>query len=206
MKLKYILPFLAPFFILFIFSSCTTPPPHHVENICSIFRQYPDWYWNAQKVEKRWGLPIPVLMAVVYQESRFNATAKPPREKLLWIIPWCRPTTAYGYSQALKETWYLYKRDTGHNGADRDTFADAVDFIGWYANLAHRRVGISKANAYQVYLAYHEGTGGYAQKTYLKKSWLIQVARNVQRRAWIYRTQLDQCRTSLPTKPWWRIW
>lgn len=187
-------------------SNCTTTPPNHVENICSIFRQYPDWYWTSQKVEQRWGLPIHVLMAIIYQESRFNAKAKPPRQKLLWIIPWFRPTSAYGYSQALNETWRLYRRETGHSGASRDAFSDATDFIGWYAHFAHQRLGISETNAYQVYLAYHEGTGGYAHKTYLKKGWLIHVARNVQRRAWIYKVQLSQCRASLPKKPWWRIW
>ncbi len=187
-------------------SSCTTKPPNNIENICKIFKQYPKWYWTAQKVQKKWVVPMSVLMAIMYQESRFRADAKPPRRKLLWIIPWFRPTSAYGYSQAVNATWAHYKRDTGHNGADRDAFADAANFIGWYATQARRRVGISRANAYQLYLIYHEGIGGYAKRTYRKKRWLINVAKKVQRRAWVYHKQLQRCKSSLPKDHWWRFW
>ncbi|MBU0456224.1 MAG: transglycosylase SLT domain-containing protein [Pseudomonadota bacterium] len=189
-----------------LLSGCAPPPPNHVESICSIFKQYPTWYWDAQKTQKKWGIPIPVLMAVIYQESRFNATAKPPRQKLLWIIPWTRPTSAYGYSQAIDQTWKHYKRDTGKTFASRDAFGAAADFIGWYANQAHRRAGISKANAYQVYLAYHEGIGGYMRGTYRNKQWLIHVANKVAVREWIYKKQLLLCQSSLPKEPWWRVW
>jgi len=187
--------------------SCTTARPHSTDDICKIFRQYPHWYWDAQDVQKRWGVPINVLMAVVHQESHFNATAKPPREKILWIIPWFRPTSAYGYSQAVNETWKRYKRDTGKGYfTSRDAFGDAADFIGWYANQAHIRASVDKNNAYEVYLAYHEGVGGYSRGTHRSKQWLLAVAKKVQRRAWIYRTQLLRCQTSLPEKPWWHLW
>jgi len=189
-----------------ILAGCTDPRPNNIQNICKIFRQYPEWYWSAQDVQKQWHLPISVLMAIIYQESRFNATARPPREKLLWIIPWFRPTSAYGYSQAVNHTWRHYKRDTGNSGADRDAFSDAADFIGWYTNQAHIRAGISKTNAYSVYLAYHEGIGGYMRGTYRHKTWLINVAKKVQRRAWVYKSQLRRCQASLPEKPWWHIW
>jgi len=186
--------------------SCTTPPPNNTENICSIFRQYPEWYWDAQEVQKHWKLPIYVLMAIMYQESRFNATAKPPREKLLWIIPWKRPTSAYGYSQAVNSTWKHYKRDTNHTFVNRDAFGDAADFIGWYSNQAHIQLGISKWDANALYLAYHEGIGGYSRGTQNSKPWLLAVAKKVQNRAWIYKTQLLQCQSSLPNKPWYHVW
>ena len=124
--------------------SCTPSPPDHMDNICKIFKQYPNWYWDAQEVQKHWGLPINVLMAIVHQESHFSAKAKPPRQKLLFIIPWFRPTSAYGYSQAVNNTWKSYKRDTGKKYVSRDAFGDAADFIGWYASQAHKRAGISK--------------------------------------------------------------
>lgn len=193
---------------LALLAGCTlTPtPPHHIENICSIFKQYPDWYWSSQKVRDHWHIPISVLMAIMYQESGFNATAKPPREKLLWIIPWMRPSTAYGYSQALNETWRNYKKNTGKSRASRDAFADAADFIGWYSNQVALKTGVPKANAsaYTMYLAYHEGIQGYLSKTYLRKPWLMNVSREVQHRAWVYQKQLLQCESSLPKKPWWK--
>lgn len=188
-------------------TSCTKAPPKNRENICLIFKQYPNWYWDAVKVRKRWGIPVSILMAIIYQESRFSATAKPPRKKLLWIIPWFRPTSAYGYSQALNQTWKNYKKDTSRSSmfTSRNAFGDAADFIGWFANQAHKRAGISKINAYALYLAYHEGIGGYMRGTYRHKAWLIAVAKKVQRRAWIYRSQLRICETKLPKKPWWKI-
>jgi hypothetical protein len=187
-------------------SSCVKPRPNHITNICSIFQEYPSWYWEAQQVKKRWGLPIPVLMSIVYQESHFNGRAKPPQKKLLWIIPWLRPTSAYGYSQALNGTWKQYKRETGRTFASRNAFGAAADFIGWYAERAHKRAGVSKYSAYQMYLAYHEGIGGYAKKTYQKKAWLIKVARKVEKRKRIYQAQLTYCRTRLPQKPFWHVW
>lgn len=186
--------------------SCASPPPRDVNNICHIFKQYPRWYSDAQDVERRWRIPISVQMAIIHQESKFDANAKPPRTKLLWIIPWKRPSTAYGYSQALHSTWRLYKRagDGGRYLASRDVFADAVDFIGWYANQANRRAGIPRNDAYPLYLAYHEGIGGYQSRTYLKKPWLIQVARKVKARSYLYQAQLSQCKASLNSKPWYR--
>jgi len=195
-------------FVVINLSGCARPIPRNSDNICLIFKQYPDWYWDASRARRRWGVPISVLMAIIHQESHFSAGAKPPREKLLWVIPWFRPTSAYGYSQAVNQTWKRYQKDTGHTSVftRRNAFGDAVDFIGWFANQAHIRAGISKVNAYTLYLAYHEGIGGYTRGTYKNKAWLIAVAKKVQRRAWIYRSQLRVCEASLPKKPWWHVW
>jgi hypothetical protein len=185
---------------------CIPSPPEHVDNVCKIFHQYPDWYWAARDTEKRWGVPVSGQMAIIHQESHFNAEARPPRGRLLWIIPWKRPSSAFGYSQALRGTWKSYKRDTGHFNAGRHEFDDASDFIGWYANYAHKKAGISKRNTYELYLAYHEGVGGYQKRTYLKKPWLVTVARKVSNQASIYQRQLNTCKSSLKEKPWYRIW
>lgn len=200
---------LAPFGVILCFLSlnaCTTAPPDSVENICKIFKQYPSWYWATQATFKKWHVPIHTQMAIVHQESHFTADAKPPREKLLWIIPWFRPTSAYGYSQAVDETWRRYKKDSKTSGSHRDEFDDAVDFIGWFATEANRRAGIKLSDAYRLYLAYHEGVGGYIKGTYQSKTWLINVAQKVARRAWIYKTQLNACRSELKSKPWYHFW
>ncbi len=180
--------------VLFAAGCSTLPPPKQVNNVCHIFKQYPQWYRDAKDVERRWRVPIAVQMAIIHQESKFDATAKPGRTKLLWIIPWNRPSTAYGYSQALDGTWSLYRNASGGGSffASRDNFADGVDFIGWYANQAYIRAHISRKNAYDLYLAYHEGVTGYMRQTYLRKSWLMAVARKVERQAKIYQSQLDR--------------
>lgn len=184
---------------------CVTPPPHHANNICSIFEQYPKWYWAAQKSEKQYGMPISSQMAIMYQESRFQAQVKPPRGKLLWVIPWFRPTSAYGYSQALDETWENYEKNTGESG-DRDEFADASRFISWYGNTAHRKLGIPLTNTYAMYLAYHEGMLGYQRGTFKKKPWLMKVAKKVSWHAVKYHRQLEACAADLPQKPWYKFW
>lgn len=188
-------------------TACSPAPPKNPNNICSIFREYPSWYWDAQEVRNRWGIPISTLMAIIHQESHFQAGAAPPREKILWIIPWKRPTSAYGYSQAVDGTWKLYKQQTGGGFfTSRDDFGNAADFIGWYAHRAHEQARIAMNNTYAQYLAYHEGIGGYIRGSYRKKEWLINVARKVQRQSWTYHWQLSRCESSLPKKPWWHVW
>ncbi len=201
-KVKHVLSLV----LIVLLAGCAQPRPDNVNNVCDIFRQYPKWYWATHDVKTQWRVPIAVQMAIIHQESRFTAIAKPPRTKLLWIIPWKRPSTAYGYTQALDITWRHYKKDTGKYFVSRDNFADAVDFIGWYVYRANKRAGIAKHDAYRLYLAYHEGVGGYQRRTYRSKPWLINVARKVQRQANNYQRQLNRCESSLGRKPWWRFW
>ena len=140
------------------------------------------------------------MMAMMHQESTFQAKAKPPRKKIFGLIPGPRPSNAYGYSQALNSTWKDYKRSAGRYGADRDNFDDAIDFIGWYNDQSSRRSKISKSDAYNLYLAYHEGQGGFNRKTYRSKKWLIKVARKVQGQSKKYQSQLNGCQKSLKKK------
>jgi len=137
------------------------------------------------------------MMSFMYQESSFKANAKPPRRKILWIIPGPRPASAKGYSQATDETWEAYERATGRWGADRNDFDDAIDFMGWYIDYSYRTNKIKKNDAYNLYLAYHEGQGGYARATYRNKKWLIDTAHKVSGRASTYTSQLNSCEKEL---------
>ena len=132
------------------------------------------------------------MMAFTNQESSFNADARPPRQKILGVIPWTRPTSAYGYAQATDEAWLDYERATGDHG-DRDDFDDAMDFIGWYNSVSARRFGIQKDDAYRLYLAYHEGHGGYSRSSWERKPELKKIAQRVADRARTYDTQLKGC-------------
>jgi hypothetical protein len=187
-------------------SGCVSPPPKDLDNVCNIFKQYPNWYKASKDVEQRWRVPIAVQMAIIHQESKFNGKARPPRGKLLWIIPWTRPSSAYGYAQALRGTWAVYKSQHGNLFTARDSFIDGVDFIGWYSNMAYQKAHISPSDPYNLYLAYHEGVGGYQRKTYLKKPWLLGVAHKVSARAQIYQAQLRRCENEFRPKSGFNLW
>jgi len=190
--------------LLVFLVGCTTAPPKNPDDVCDIFDEYYDWYNASKAVEEKYGLPIGVTMAFIHQESRFVADARPPREWFLWIFPGSRKSSAYGYTQALDGTWYDYQKDTGQWGADRDDFEDAVDFIGWYNQRTIKRTGIKKHDAYRLYLAYHDGAGGYLKGTHNKKPWLLKVGRKVESRAKMYNRQLVQCRDTLESGWLWR--
>ncbi|MDH5737804.1 MAG: hypothetical protein OEZ23_05805 [Gammaproteobacteria bacterium] len=183
--------------MLLVTAGCATAPPENPHDLCDIFTEKRNWYLDAKASKKRWGVPISVMMAFAYQESSFKATIKPPRKMILGFIPGPRLSNSKGYSQATRETWQLYKDDAGNWGADRDDFGDAIDFIGWYNHLSHERNGISKSDPYHLYLAYHEGHGGFSRKTYKSKQWLIDVAKKVTRRSQTYSRQLKSCQKKL---------
>jgi len=182
-------------------SSCVSSQPRNTADVCDIFQGRRSWYKAAKASEARWGSPIAVSMAVLYQESSFKARAKPARGKLLWVIPWTRPSSAYGYAQALDSTWQDYERQSGNRRASRSDFGDAIDFVGWYNRNSNRSSGISRNNGRDHYLAYHEGNAGYRQGTYQGKQWLLDAASQVQANANRFESQLAECRHDLD-KSW----
>jgi hypothetical protein len=192
--------------VLLLLSACATSPPRQVDNICSIFTEKAGWYDAAKKAEKRWGSSIPSMMAFMHQESRFKATAKPPRDKIFGFIPGPRKSSAYGYPQAQTSTWKWYEKDSGRWGADRDDFQDAIDFIGWYNTKTKKINGVSLSNTYSLYLAYHEGHGGFKKKSYNKKDWLKKVAKKVASRKAIYSKQLKTCGKRLENGSGFSLW
>lgn len=181
---------------------CAASPPRNVHDSCAIFDEKPRWYDSTKDAQTRWGTPISVQLAIIHQESRFEAKAKPRRRRILGFIPGPRPSTAYGYAQALTSTWDVYRRDTRNWGASRSDFADAADFVGWYTAKTARTTGVSKRDAYHLYLAYHEGDGGFRRGTHKRKSWLLSTARKVANLEARYRAQLARCESSFPRRGW----
>ena len=184
-------------------SGCMNGQPKNLVNACSIFEENRSWFKAAAASEKRWGVPISVSMAFIYQESAFRSRAKPPRSRILWVIPGPRPSNAYGFAQALDSTWEDYQRSTGNARAKRSSFSDAVDFVGWYNANSYRRNNIPLHDARDLYLAYHEGNTGFERRTYLDKPWLIDTAARVQANADRYQLQIDRCADELG-KNWWQ--
>jgi hypothetical protein len=191
-------------FCALFLTACATPPPRHPENICDIFKENRDWYEASKDMKEQWGTPIHVPLAMMYQESSFKHDAQPPM-RYFWFIPIGRASSAYGYAQAKTMTWDDYQRETGNSWADRDDFADAVDFMGWFTYKTHQVNGVSKWDAYGQYLNYHEGWGGYRNKSYKKKPWLIKVSRKVDKRAKHYAVQLRGCQEYLDSSWLWRL-
>jgi hypothetical protein len=186
-----------PVLSVLLLSACATSPPRNTSDICRIFSEKKSWYKKATKASKRWGSSIPIMMAVMHQESRFKAKARPPRTTILWVFPGPRKSNSYGYSQAKKSTWSWYQKNANRGGADRDDFGDAIDFIGWYNSVTNKMNGVPLSDTYNLYLAYHEGHGGHARGTYNKKAWLRSVARKVSNRAVTYQQQLQGCESRL---------
>ena len=168
-------------------------PPHDPDNACSIAVQRPKYVRAFKATERRWGVPVAVQMATIYQESRFRGDARTPFRYALGIIPMGRQSSAFGYSQALDGTWDDYRRATGKRRAKRDNIRDASDFIGWYMTRSRDKNGIALNDARNQYLAYHEGHSGYARGSYNSKSWLLRVADEVEARAVLYNSQLARC-------------
>ena len=181
---------------LLVLSGCATSPPAQPENICSIFREKSDWYDDTADATERWGTPAHVMLAMMYQESSFKADAQPPMQYFLFI-PIGRASTAYGYAQAKDEVWGEYQEQSGNGWSSRDDFADAIDFMGWYTSKSQKHNGTTKLDAYNQYLKYHEGWGGFRRGTYRQKAWLPPVARKVDDRARRYATQLRSCKDEL---------
>ena len=175
-------------------AGCATTPPANPENLCAIFEERPKWHRAAQRAEQRWSVPIPVMMAVMHKESSYVADARPPRRRLLGIVPWTRLSDAYGFAQATDAAWLDYRRHTGNRRVRRDDFHDAVDFVGWYLDWAHQRAGIPTSDAYSLYLAYYAGIGGYQRGVWRNNAWLKGAAQRVQSRSSQYARQLAGCR------------
>lgn len=189
--------------ILMLLVGCAGYRPVNMDNACDILGGKRSWYKDAVKSSNTWGTPVATQLAFIHQESRFKANARPPRRKILWIIPGPRPSDAYGYAQVKDDTWRWYQNKTRAYGADRDDFGDVTQFIGWYNKETQRRLGVGLGDAYRQYLAYHEGHGGYERGSYNKKPWLKKVALKVSRRAQMYQQQIKGCKKELEKNRFW---
>lgn len=171
--------------------SCVAVAPREVDDLCGLLAERAEWVLAAESAGARWQVAPSILLAVIHQESRFRAQARP-----YWRVfgmPVAPASSAYGYSQALDGTWREYLRSAGRTGARRDRFEDAIDFVGWYADRIHRATRIPKQDAFRLYLAYHEGPGGFARRSHETKPWLVDVARRVASRAALWDRDALRC-------------
>jgi hypothetical protein len=180
--------------MVILISACSSIP-QNTSNSCSIFNERYLWYKHVKNTEKKWGTPIHVQLAIIKMESDFDWLAKPARQKLFKVIPFKRPSSSFGYSQAVKGTWKQYKNETGNKLARRTRFKDSVDFIGWYTDKTESILKISKKDVFRQYLAYHEGWGAY--KNYKNNQKVISLAKKVKKQSDKYEAQLKKCQKRL---------
>ncbi|GHE20848.1 lysozyme-like domain containing protein [Halomonas urumqiensis] len=191
------------------FSGCAMfapSPPQDQSNICEIFREQPGWYDHARESEQRWGTPIATQMAFIQQESSFRSHVRPPRKRILGFIPGPRPSSAKGYAQAQDPVWGEYRDDAGGLFSRRTHMKHATDFIGWYNARTHRQVGVSLGNPEHLYLAYHEGAGGYRRGSHRGKPQVLRSASQVAARASRYQNQLAACEAEFKCRRFYQVW
>ena len=188
------------YFLIFSFLISCSSIPQNTQNACSIFSERYLWYKHAKNSSEKYGVPVHLILAFVNKESGFNRWAKPERTKLFKIIPYKRPSSSFGYSQAIDKTWDQYKNETNNMLALRSRFKDSVMFIGWYINKTHQMNKIPLNDSYRQYLNYYLGWGNYAKKAYKTDKKAIIFAKNVKTQSNIYRKQLKSCKKSLDRK------
>ncbi|MDR9427849.1 MAG: lytic transglycosylase [Salibaculum sp.] len=183
--------------VLLLLGSCGARDgiaPRDLDNACSILEERPHYTRAFRAAEHDWGVDTHVLMAMIYQESKFISDNRPPHVYALGVIPTGRQSSALGYSQALDGTWAEYERDRGGRGARRTDIRDAVDFMGWYMTATVQETGVPLNDTRNQYLAYHEGRTGFNRGSYRGKAWLMRIADEVDQRAVLYESQLRNCR------------
>jgi hypothetical protein len=182
--------------LLMLVASCGSgnfSSPRGLDDACQIVAERPAYLRAFRATERRWGVPIPVLMAIIYQESKFIGNARPPHRYALGVIPIGRQSSALGYSQALDATWREYQDQEGGRSARRTNIRDATDFMGWYMTATRDELGIPLNDTRNQYLAYHDGRTGYRRGTWRGKPWLIRIAGELEVRAAMYEGQLRAC-------------
>ena len=188
------------YLIIFFFAASCSSVPRYPQNACKIFGENYLWYKSAKKSSETYGAPVHIILAFVNKESGFNRWARPKRTKLFKVVPYKRPSSSLGYSQAVKKTWELYKTETDNPLALRTRFKDSVMFIGWYISKTHKVNKIPLNDSYRQYLNYYLGWGNYAQKVYKTDKKAIIFAKSVAKQSNIYKVQLQECKKSLDRK------
>ena len=185
------------YFIVFLFLVSCSSVPKYPQNACKIFGEKYSYLKYSRAASKKWNVPISSILAVINKESGFRRFAKPKRTKLFKIIPYRRPSSSLGFSQAVNKTWDLYKKENNKPIALRISFKNSSDFIGWYFWKTNKINKVSLKDTRKMYLNYYLGWGAYKNKAYEKDRKAIIFAKNVEKQAKIYKIQLQECKSIL---------
>ena len=184
-------------FIIFLFLASCSSVPKYPQNACKIFEEKYFYLKYTRAASKKWGVPISSILAVINKESGFRRFAKPKKLKIFKIIPYRRPSSSLGFSQAVNKTWDLYKKENNKPAALRISYKSSSDFIGWYFWKANKINKVSLNNTRDLYLNYYLGFSAYKNKAYQTDKKAIIYAKSVEKQAKIYKSQLLECKSIL---------
>ena len=187
------------FLFIFFLVSCSSVPKYP-SNACKIFEEKYFYLKHTRAASKKWGVPISSILAVINMESGFKRFAKPKRTKIFKIIPYRRPSSSFGFSQAIKSSWELYKKENNKPLALRTSMKSSSDFVGWYFYKSNQINNIPLNDIKKLYLSYYLGWGNYKNKTYRTDQKAILLAKKVQQQADKYRLQLKKCQKKVNRK------
>ena len=162
------------------------------DNICYVVKHSWGWRQSLKSASRVYGISPGLILSTIYHESSFRPTARPPRGKVLGVIPW-RYSTAYGFGQVKDETWEWYKEKNQLRFVSRTSFYDTVHFIGWYYSIFKSRAQKVADPYYSFYIAYHDGIGGFLRHSEEGNEWLQNKAKSVKAFAESYDQQLKDC-------------
>jgi hypothetical protein len=124
-------------------------------DVCGLLARNTGWSEALKTAQETWQVTPGTMLAVLDQESRFNANARGAG------AGGDNPSRNFGYAQANIRTWNWFLRDTGKASGARTDFGLSVDFVGWHFATMERRIGAPRSNTVAHYLAYKMGEGGY---------------------------------------------
>jgi len=185
------------YFIVFFFLVSCSSVPKYPQNACKIFGEKYLYLKYSRAASKKWNVPISSILAVINKESGFRRFAKPKRTKIFKIIPYRRPSSSLGFSQAVNKTWDLYKKENNKPAALRISFKNSSDFIGWYFWKTNKINKVSLKDTRNMYLNYYLGWAAYKNKAYQNDKKAILFAKSVEKQAKIYKNQLQECKSIL---------
>ena len=185
------------YFAVFLFLASCSSVPKYPQNACKIFGEKYSYLKYSRAASKKWNVPISSILAVINKESGFRRFAKPKRTKIFKIIPYRRPSSSLGFSQAVDKTWDLYKKENNKPIALRISFKNSSDFIGWYFWKTNKINKVSFNDTRNMYLNYYLGWGAYKNKAYQNDKKAIIFAKSVEKQAKIYKSQLRECKSIL---------
>jgi hypothetical protein len=134
-----------------------SPWPAHAQtsDVCALLARNDGWAEGLKSAQEKWRVTPGTMLAVLDQESRFNANARGAG------AGGANPSRNFGFAQANLTTWNWFLRDTGKSSGSRTDFGLSADFVGWHFATMERRIGASRDNTSAHYLAYKMGEGGY---------------------------------------------
>ncbi len=148
---------IVPVLALVLGLSACASAPSRINNVWQVFDQkngfFENWRTEAQRAERKRGVPVPVAHGHAARDPASSTTPKPPRTMVLGFIPWKRVSSGL----ATRRRWTAPGRNTSARPATVWPSATILPTpstsVGWYHTKTAERFGVAKDDAYSLYLA-----------------------------------------------------